>query len=321
MSKENKQYSDKEIERWKLKLQREKALKKKRNVRRIGILKILVWIGFLGIPLLYQFAYINSLNGFTFSVDPNDLSSVKLTSITISDETGSQEFDINNLMDEVIEYNNLIFEPVFGQNSSLNVTLAAENVLSNNSLIQPLSLHVGYQILTLENLTTALQNKTVPRYLIDAIYEAIFRWEIPKIFPDSWNDLVYFYIGYNGIFPITDIQIVIDIIYKSPIRLIESVSDTLSKEKTVALSLKIATVLEGILHIIYPILVNATYKSMIAGGFSFYEYFGEYFKTEFYSIDLWLSLGVYAKLGFIPVRFKVDVDLVWVIKQLIEEYE
>ena len=320
MSTENNKPSEKEIERWKIKLQNEKALKRRRKIQRIGLLKIFVWFGFFLVPLFYQYAYINSLRNVTISFEPEFPFPARLSSININAQTNTSEFDITDLIDEVKKYTNSFIGPILDVNSGLNVTKAFGNVLKNSTIITPLRNFLGQPIANLNDLLNALRNYTVPREIIDPIYESIFRWEIPKLFPSSWDDLVYFYIGYDGIFPITNVKVKIDLIYGEPIRLIQSTTNTLSKGDKLAMSIKIATFLQGILQSTYRILVNATYKSTIAGGFFFYEHIVEYLKTEFLDIGLWLSLGIHADLGILPLNFNVSVDLIWAIKLLMEVY-
>ncbi len=323
MSNDNNKPSKVEMERWKLKLQKEKAFKRKKKIQRIGLLKIVVWIGLFITPILYQYAYFNSLKNVTFSLEPTIPFPARMASMSINAQTNvssMSKFDVYDLVAEVQEYANSFIEPLLDLSSGLNVTQAFGNVLINNTIIAPLSNFLGHPIANLSDLMTALRNYTVPREIIDPIYESVFKWEIPKLLPSSWDDLVYFYIGYEGIFPITNVNVEVDLIYGEPIRLIQSATTTLSKEESLGMSIKVATLVQGILQSTYRVLVNATYNSIIAGGFFFYEHIIEYLKTEFLDIGLWLSLDVYANLGILPINFNVKVDLIWAIKLFMEVY-
>jgi hypothetical protein len=318
-------------ERLKIRLQKEKSLRKKAKRRQIGKIKAIIFIIFLGIPFLYQLAYIDSLKGFTFSSGINleafgsqsensDTFSSGINLETFETQFDNPDFNINDFIDEVQEYVMSLLTPIFGGANDLNVTRAFENILSNNSLLEPLETIIGNTISTLNEFKIALQNDTIPRHITDPIYEAVFRWEIPKIFPSSWDDIVYFYIGYNGIFPISDIVATIDLVYDEPIRLVENIDRDLSINKELVLRLKISTIMQGILQSSYRALINATYNSMVAGGFHFYRYIGEYFKNQFNEIGLFISVNFGARFGFLPINFKADVDLIWAIKLLIEAY-
>ena len=324
MSGKNRQPTNDENERWKIKLHKEKALKRKRQHNRIGLLKILVWFLLLGIPLLFQYAYLTSLKNISFSVDSGLSPSAQMRSIRVDAQTNSSEFDINQFVDEVKGYADLIIEPIFDEYSELNMSLGLEEILINETLhdmlITPLSNFSGHPITNISDLENVLRNYTIPRDIIDPIYERLFREEIPKLFPASWDKLVFFYIGYDGIFPITNLKVNVDLVYGTSIRLIQSVDNILSTKEKLTLSLKISSVIQSILQSTYRVLVNTTYNSIIEGGFFFYEHFGEIFKNEFLNTGLWLSLGVKANLGLLPINFKVDVDLVWVIQQLMEVY-
>ncbi len=326
MSVKNNQPTNDENERWTIKLHKEKALKRKKQNNRIGVLKIVAWMLLFGLPLLFQYAYFTSLKNISFSVDLGLSPSARMTSVRVDAQTQtySNEFDINQLADEVKEYADSIIEPIFYLNSKLNMSIALTKVLINETLndmlITPLSNFLGQPIINISDLENALRNFTIPRDIIDPIYERLFRWEIPKLFPASWDNLVYFYISYDGIFPITNLKVTVDLVYGTPIRLIQSVDSILSTGEKLTLSLKISTVLQDILQSTYQVLVDTTYNSIIKGDLFFYEHFGEIFKNEFLNIDLWLSLGVNANLGLLPIKFKVDVDLIWVIQQLIEVY-
>lgn len=323
MSNEKNKPSKEEIERWRLRLQKEKAFKRRKRIQRIGLLKIFVWIGLFITPLLYQYAYFNSLKNVTFSLEPTIPHPARMANMNINAQTNISsisEFNVYDLVAEVQEYANSFIEPILDEDSSLNVTKAFGNVLINNTIITPLSNFLGQPITNLNDLMTALRNYTVPREIIDPIYEAVFRWEIPKLFPSYWDNLVYFYIGYEGIFPITNVNVEVDLIYGDPIRLIQSASSMFSKGDSLAISIKVATLVQEILQSTYRVLINATYKSIIAGGFFFYEDFVEYLKTEFLDIGLWLSLGVHANLGILPINFNVSVDLIWAIKLFMELY-
>jgi len=320
MSNENNKPSKEEIERWKLKLQKEKAFKRRKKIQRIGLLKIFVWIGLFITPLLYQYAYFNSLKNVSFSLEPNIPFPARMANVNINAQTNSSGFDVYNLVAEVQEYVNSFIEPILDVSSGLNVTQAFGNALINSTIITPLSNFLGRPIANLDDLMNALRNYTVPREIIDPIYESVFKWEIPKLLPSVWDDLVYFYIGYDGIFPITNVNVEIDLIYGDPIRLIQSASNTLSKGESLAVSITIASLVQGILQSTYRVLVNATYKSILAGGFFFYENIIDYLKTEFLDIGLWLSLVFRANLGILPIKFHVSVDLIWAINLFMEVY-
>ncbi len=323
MSDENNKPTKEEIERWKLKLQKEKAFKRRKKIQRIGLLKIFVWVGLFITPILYQYAYFNSLKNISFSLEPTIPHPARMANLNLNAQTNFSsitEFNVYDLVDEVQEYANSFIEPILDLNSGLNVTQAFGNVLINNTIITPLSNFLGYPITNLSDLIKALRNYTVPREIIDPIYEAVFKWEIPKLFPSSWDDLIYFYIGYEGIFPISNVNIEVDLIYGKPIRLIQSATSTFSKGESLGMSIKVATLIQEILQSTYRVLVNSTYNSIIAGGFFFYEHIIEYIKTEFLDIGLWLSLDVHASLGILPINFNVKVDLIWAIQLFMEVY-
>ena len=303
MENSNDEFTIKERERRKIHLQRTKARKRDKRMRALDVIRMVAWISLIGGGLYYHYLCLGGLTKFTIAGDFNNLI--------------PQSLGLNQTVDSITKMMSSFVDPVFANKSSLNVTHAFELVLNNQTEIQPLLDYMNTPSLTMPQFWNTLQNSTTPREILDNLYEAFWRVELPLIFPPEFYQPQYFFVGYNGSIPITNILVYIDLSSEGTVRVLSNVENQLTGGQNLTISLTIGDFLQALVQVSYHALVNATYNAILVGGTYFYEYIGEYLQAALNSIQLFGSFGLQASVGLIPANVTASVDLTPIIQNFI----
>ncbi|MHA1731183.1 MAG: hypothetical protein ACTSU5_04535 [Promethearchaeota archaeon] len=286
-------------------------LKRKKKMAKLGVYKVLVWLVLFGGAGAYHLVWVDSLLGFSFESDfalPHDMS-------PLGQDGSGESGGFNQSMGEFDELGSNLFEGVFGA-SGVNVSQAFDNINHNETLIAPLLASIPATNLTTDEFHAALQNATIPDSVKIPIFEALWRFEIPKLFPAWFYQPFHLHVRYSGSITIREIAAFVDLHFGKLFRLVEVNQSVLRRGGLVEVTLTPGEVLQGVIDMAFDALVNATFEAISSGGFGFYETIGEYLGEEFLSLDPGISLGMSAWLGVYPVQVDAYVN----ITNLIAEY-
>ncbi len=289
----------------KKRLLRLKELKRKKKMNMLSVIKTVLWIGLIGGTLWYNGLCFSSLAKFTVSGNLSDIS--------------SPSFQYEQSLSEITNMIDLLINPIFS-GGGVNMTQAFENVFQNATAMQQLrDFFGGIEPTTMQEFWDALQNVSTPRAVLDIIFETLWSIELPSLFPGAWNSPHYFYVGYQGDIPVTNVLVFVDIIFREPIRIVENVETSLTKGGVLTLSLTVGALFQALIQASYSVLVNATYNAILAGGLYFWDYIGNYITPEYLNLKIKANLGLQATVGVIPTSMSADVDLSPIIQSYIDE--